>query len=178
MFTQNYINYKKLCFFAIGYSGSQNFTDYNGNSVYGYRGASYDGDIGGRLTDVKIAAPGSYGVYFGTGTTQPTLSDYTMESPITSGLSVLGASLVEDHEGSSHRLRCVYTIQNTSESDITISEIGIFSRVNAANLYNLSTGTNQWKYVLMYRDILETPITIQAGKTKLIEYVFTFNQSQ
>lgn len=177
MFTQNYINLKKLQFFYTGYSSStyEYFTDSTGKSAPGYNSILAGCDIGGWTSNViRTATPNVCGTSFGTGTTPPTLNDYKMESAITSGFTVMSSAFIQSQEDGKYIHERVYSIRNDTENDMTISEIGLFSRVANGSSPN-SAGFN---YVLMYRTVLDNPVTIPPGVAKVVTLKMTFNQSQ
>lgn len=107
------------------------------------------------------------GVTFGTGTTAPTVNDYCLESPITSGLTVTTPSAVtysmtDEYEEYSA------TFGVTASSTVTISEIGL-----KCNTYWYSA-TDQ-KVVLIDRTVLDEPIVINAGQAKQLTYTIRMN---
>lgn len=98
-------------------------------------------------------------VQFGTGDTAADYEDYQLETPITSGLSVVNSSGTltapsafdsVTHKYSSTR---TFTINNTSASSITIKELGIFM-----------------SSILVYREVLGTPITIDPGESVTVSF--------
>lgn len=174
MFTQNYINLKKLQFFYTGTGAYEYFVDSTGTKVYGYNNILAGSDIGGWTSNViREENPTMCGTSFGTGTTPPTLDDYKMESVITSGFTVLSSALIQSQEDGKYIHDRVYSLKNNTENDMTISEIGLFSRV-----LNGSSTSAGYKYVLMFRTVLDNPVTIPPGVAKVVTLRMTFNQSQ
>lgn len=110
---------------------------------------------------LKISGGFSPGIIVGSGTTPPTIDDYKLESMITAGLS---ASVVA--QGTDSYIR-ILTITNTSDHDITISEIGTLG----VGYYNQSTSFP----MLVDRTVLDTPVTIPAGGIGKIEYEIKIN---
>lgn len=187
MFTKNYINLTKGRFFctmdsSMGYqeyrcAGGDNFGAYNKNLFYS--------DIGGYFTtsQCRVALVGASsdirnvggGVYFGTGSTPPAKSDYRLESPITSGLSVTNPdTAVQTSDGKGkYEVMSTFTVKNTTSSEIVIREMGIITPVR-----DLSTSGTFYYAVLMERTVLTDPIVIPAGGTKMITYKLTFNQGE
>lgn len=99
------------------------------------------------------------GIGFGTGSTAATYEDYQLETPITSGLAAVNTSGTltspsafdaVTHKYSSTR---TFTINNTSGSPITLSEMGIFCNE-----------------VLVYREVLGSPITIDPGESVTVSF--------
>jgi hypothetical protein len=108
-----------------------------------------------------------YGVLFGSGTTEPTVDDYCLESPLINGLSVSKSSLTEKLGDSEDLFYITYTITNTSDADVAISEMGVFGSV-----YYGSKST-QGHPVLMDRTVLSQPITIQPNCAGTVTYKVT-----
>ena len=123
---------------------------------------------------INIANPSTnsaaVGVYVGSGTTSPTENDYTLETPITSGLS--GTMRVQysdtlDNDGNPQLVQ-VLTLRNTSSSDITVSEVGWIAKglCDASN----NTASGSGKNLLFDRTVLNSPVTIPAGESAAITY--------
>jgi hypothetical protein len=146
------------------------FTDTAGSKIGGsspqiYASKEYDEDIYKCLKTARIAAiptttttTASRGVFFGTGKTPATAEDYTLESPITSGVSVTNPQgiAVKDN-GEVMSLYATYALKNVTATDIEISEIGVVSHL-------------QQNHVLMERTVLDEPVVIPAGGSKAITY--------
>ena len=114
------------------------------------------------------------GVYFGTGRTAPTASDFTIESPITAGLSIVkqnvggyGAITLRNEAGERTAMAS-YEVKNTTDEAITITEVGLFGGVWAST-------TPAYRLVLFERQVLSTPIILPAGSSKIITYKLPMN---
>lgn len=107
---------------------------------------------------------------FGTGTTDVSVLDYSLDTDITDSLSVSTTAIV-GNDSSSSTIQYQASIINNSGDDITITEIGIKKILRAS----LSTATTTYvnRDILVAREVLDTPITIAAGETKTINYVWT-----
>lgn len=116
---------------------------------------------GFKFTTTLKANGGSVGVYFGSGSTPPTEDDYTLEAPISSGLSSVQTSLAECVDCSYIERAAI--VKNTSAADITIREIGFFG-VTVAD--GNSDSTN-WLF-LIDRTVLDEPITIPPGEVRTL----------
>lgn len=107
------------------------------------------------------------GTWFGTGTTPPTIDDYTLEAPIEDKsltCTVGGIDSLLMLDGNDHfRLSVAYQITNTTDTKIVISEVGCYGALTAAS-----------KYFLVDRIVLETPVVIPANETVSVEYVIKF----
>lgn len=182
MFTDNLIKFTELAALvnsSTSSGASRSFKDCTGASVTCSFNVLQDGFLGwmdyGRCrqlpTTYASSSSGAYpGVYFGTGSTPASKADYTLESPITSGLSISsGTRLYADEGNGVHSYHATFVVKNTGSAEINISEIGLFSSVNSS--------TSKFYCVLMERTVLDAPITIAPGETKLVTYKLTFNQT-
>ena len=95
-------------------------------------------------------------VRLGTGSTEPTSSDYALENDITSGI---GSLRVTTGVGGDNGLVTNIVISgiNTTESEIVIKELGIY--INSAFTMD---GTSY--DVLLVRELLDEPLSVPAGK--------------
>ncbi len=93
----------------------------------------------------------SNAIVFGTGSGTPDASDYCLGAKWTSNISRVSLSESNSLDSTTHTktktVTC--TVQNTGSSAVTIREWGI--ECHAANN----------KYVLLYRALLDTPVTLQ-----------------
>ena len=108
----------------------------------------------------------TYGFCLGRGSTPATKEDYKLEDMITSGLSRIAFSTATNWYDDGAEKIWSYTMQNTSDADITICEIGKIGRF-------YSGGKNY--HVLVDRTVLNTPITIPAGETKVLSHSIRIN---
>ena len=196
MFTRNF--YKYLAGYFVGSTGFSNIeytthagkqprdTLYSGN-VNGYepnpynimaalkqpksKALSNDHVVGSSATGIGLD---NYNVFFGDGTTEPTIDDYTLSGEFITGITTsytFDISANDDGSGSAATVK--YTITNNNEEAITISEIGIFT-----SIYWQSSSSTSSKYtsaaILAERTLLETPITIEPGGVGQIAYTITF----
>lgn len=98
-----------------------------------------------------ISQPNSTQSYIrvGTGNTQPTRADYTLENDVTSSFTfVSGTTLISGHEPYLTNI-----LKNDTENDITITEIAW-----CMGVYSIGS-------LIVTRQVLETPITIPVGKS-------------
>lgn len=105
-------------------------------------------------------------VKVGTGTTEPTESDYTLEvenAEVTCSVAACATS---------GNITKVYTatFSNPTENDVVIAEIGLFG---CFSTYANNTGDIPLNF-LLDRTVLDTPITIPAGESKAITYEIGF----
>lgn len=170
MFTNNYLLFRRYLF--EGYNSALVYTAADGNERTVTFANHQFSDIGYcmRSAQCRNIATASYkysGIYFGTGTTQPKLSDIALETPITSGLEInSGGKVLFSYDGNGIGTATVtHQLKNTTDTEIVIREIGCFA----------SFGQDTAMPVLLERTVLGEPITIPSGVTKIITYQVTFN---
>lgn len=193
MFTQNYITLQKRKFMLLSdssneYSDSVNLKNVENANAKCYAVNASVSEIGGWMGKGKcktiVASESCYpydaysaGVYFGTGNTPATLNDYNLEAPITSGLSITNPrQLVTKQEGNTYIISAPMIVSNTTITDISIYEMGIFTPVMQSYSDRPTDSGKTVHYCLMERTVLDEPITIPAGESKLVTYKITFNQ--
>ena len=184
MFTNNFINYMTNTYFSDVSSNSTKFavTKPNGNSIniYPYY-LNMKYNLRMAMLNVKccnIASDGSvsygdttygYGIWLGSGNTKPTKSDYTLEAPITAGLSITQPSnIVKTSKDGNYEYSSTFAIKNTTSQEITVGEIGLF--------LNLPISSTTANVVLMERQVFSEPLIVQPNEFKVITYMLSFNQ--
>lgn len=188
MFTNNYTTMNKYMFLG---NSSQTFVSTTGsNATLTAAQFNYESALGkhmryGRCTSIPTSVVGSYhtsysGVFFGSGTTPPSKTDYTLEIPITSGLNVDNPStLIEQSYGNGqYAFISNFVLTNTSNDNISVSEMGLIVPLygyNSVNGGNVTSVTN-WSFALMERTVLDEPVVILPSESKLITYKIIFNQ--
>lgn len=176
MFTQNFIEYTKMWF--LGGTSSYQFTSPAGSTVNVTPSNNLmDNSLGyimqlGQCKNIPVEPEtmsyNSAGVYFGQGTTPAKLEDKTLEIPVTNGLSITNpAQVTSENDAGIYRFNAVFNVKNTSEEDITISEVGLFKQ--------LKTSSSSGYHFLMERTVLEEPIILNPNTSKLISYQISFN---
>lgn len=108
-------------------------------------------------------------IQFGTGDTAPTYDDYTLEEPVTSNFTISQSNVsVEEHkwDATNHKYYSTrrYVVQYSGASPITIKEIGLFGAIS----------DNYDKPCLVYREVLDTPITLNQYESIIIELTQSF----
>lgn len=96
----------------------------------------------------------------GKGLTPPTVDDYTLEDPITSGFN---ANLAITY--ANNKINLAQTLTNTTSESITISEVG----------FKIGTANGNTCIFLVDRTLLDKPVTIAPNETKTIQYSIDFN---
>lgn len=119
------------------------------------------------------AAMGGFKV--GNGTTIPNENDYAMESTITAGLNGNVTFNGSRNSDGNVVLLATITLQNTSSAPITISEVGYYGTMQFVNSEGASSLTNM--PVLFNRAVLDTPVTINAGESAIINYRFIADEN-
>lgn len=115
-----------------------------------------------------IFTPGS-GVHVGSGNTAPTEDDYDLESEITSGLTANTAAPIfnVDADGNPY-IDIVFTLTNTTASDITVREVGYVQQNMTAS--TLGSPVNDSARLLMDRTLLDSPVIVPANGAAAIKY--------
>ena len=101
----------------------------------------------------------------GTGTTAATEDDYelnTVNTDVSCDAVIVGIS-------SNHTKTYTATFSNPTDSDVTVTEVGLYGNVMARNY-----GSPEYNKFLLDRTVLSTPITIPAGESKAITYELGF----
>lgn len=191
MFTNNYIAFQKKRFVAgTNYNDYCSFINATGESVKGYACYFLFADIGywmrkawckalvALVESTNICNTNYSGLYFGSGSTPASKKDYKLENMITSGLTITNPSSLawsEDGKGK-YEAFADFIVRNITKNEITISEIGVFSPIGSTANTTFSNNVNVHQ-ILMERTVLDEPITIAPGESKLVTYKLTFNQT-
>lgn len=108
------------------------------------------------------------GIGVGTGTTLPTEDDYNLEHRITSGLSASTPAITKGVDSDDNPyLEYVFTLTNSTASDITITEIGYFQLFYASDTRNSSRSNAN---LMLDRTLLDQPVIVPANSTAAIKY--------
>lgn len=102
---------------------------------------------------------------YGSGTTEPTADDYTLESPIS---TLTGSSATCGKTASGKQYTQVVT--NETNEDVTITELGLFVLVHIA--YNEASAMKS--SIMLYHEVLDTPVTLAPGQTATFTVELTF----
>lgn len=100
-------------------------------------------------------------IYLGTGNVTPTIDDYKLSGELVTGLTSQGQSTSANNN--SITFSAIAT--NNTESPVTIKEIGL------GGYYNSSTTP---VVVLLTRDVLATPVTLNTGDSKRFSITIDF----
>lgn len=177
MFTNNY-PWKSYTDYQLGFRST-----WSHPVNHAYEGTIYSGGTSlyefvnlAKISSLITVIPTSYtdkafngGVAFGDGTVAPTVEDVklsgTQHTWITSSNTTY--ELTYGADGEDLVVTVVYTINNTSGADVTISEVGFFG---CTRFYPSSSSSARYIPVLLERTLLETPITIPADGVGKVTY--------
>lgn len=112
----------------------------------------------------KMYVPFSRGIAFGSGTTPPQKTDYKLKNYITTGLTYSG----NNTNLTNGIAKWVQTVQNTSTAQITITEVGLFSRY--------SNRGGDFTAFLLTRTVLDTPVVLQPNEVKTFTMTIDYNK--
>lgn len=105
-------------------------------------------------------------VRFGQSDTTPSASDYNLGDPVTTGLSYIsvsngGIQINGDTASRTYRV----TVQNTAAASVTLREFGLFVYCNY-----VSGESGYSNYCMIYREVLDTPVTLAQYETATITF--------
>lgn len=100
-------------------------------------------------------------VYFqlGSGTTQPTINDYALETPILNATIEIHGNDVAYYN---NKYSLTYTLTITASENTTINEIGMLR-----NFKSSSSSTTSFE-ILFGRGVFDEPINLATGESKVI----------
>ena len=140
-------------------SSGMNNTDYRPTTITNYHDYVPAGSTSSstlNLSQFVITGTGTkFCIRLGSGVTEPTESDYKLDSAIT-GLTLVGSTKFNRNDTSILTVVSVY--KNNTDHDVTVNEIGLM----------YSNTTDETTY-LLGREVLDSSVTIKAGET----YTFT-----
>lgn len=110
----------------------------------------------------------------GTGTTAPTSNDYALNNQIKEIYNYDTGWNAEYSVGANGGVVCTFTgkVKNTGSDPITITEVGLKKSLLHIAI-NGSTTSETSDTILLTRDLLESPITLQEDETATITYTVT-----
>lgn len=103
----------------------------------------------------------------GSGTTSVTPNDYCVENEITTGLTSLSVNVQTNFNNGT--INYLKTMQNSGESALTITEIGFSVPWVLSSSYS-----GQYAQLLVYREVLDTPISVDPGVTFTMQITLDF----
>lgn len=113
---------------------------------------------------------GDYVIAIGSGEDIPTEDDYNLSNRLTTGVSLnlTSQSSFAEETTRDPGKRYVISVTNTSQSNITITEIGLMKRYDYKNSSNSS-------YMLVDHTLLDTPLTLAPNESGTIIYELIYN---
>ena len=110
----------------------------------------------------------STGIRLGSGNTQASEDDYNLDSRITSGLTASSPVVTYgvDENGNPYKV-FLFTLTNSTNSDITVAEIGYFQQLYTSSSQGAISSTAT---IMLDRTVLSTPVTVPANDSAVIKY--------
>lgn len=99
-------------------------------------------------------------IYLGTGNVTPTIDDYKLSGELVTGLK----SQTQSTTANNNSITFSAIATNNTESPVTIKEIGLGGYYNGSNPF----------VVLLTRDVLATPVTLNTGDSKTFSITIDF----
>lgn len=142
----------------------------NGRTSVLYLGIFYTDMAGGQVYAISLGAGYNPRVMLGTGTNAFSIDDYTLQTDVSSSFTKasLGVTAGTLTEKLGRTLTWVGKYVNNSNEDFAISEIGF-----TKNMFLQNAGG--YTDVLIYREVLATPVTVPAGQGITVTLTFTFD---
>ena len=117
----------------------------------------------------------SSGIAIGSGDTEPTEEDYTLESQITGLSASISVANTLNSENFSFKHSLMVTLTNSGSEDVTIREIGYFGYSGTSATRGAAVGqNNNAKGFLIDRTVLDSPVVVPAGDSSVISYDFIY----
>lgn len=165
-------NYRKIIQSLITMHGNGNarvpIVAPDGTTVY----------VGGKHAAAGLLSPSTtptlgtsrttYGIRIGSGTTTPTVGDYTLTSQITSSVSVSSVSSTTYYDDNGNPYAAIIiSVANSGDADVTVAEIGSFQNITCATTEG---GSTQAYAIMLDHTLLDGPVTIPPGESATITY--------
>lgn len=170
MFTRNYYygmlhrmwNNTPATYTTKSFNGTK-FTLSSGSSI-AYYADEFRTALNKAIPASKSAGAGNnyHGIFFGNGNAAPTIDDYQLSGEHFTTFNYTIASTVND---SADTIMVTYTLTNTGEESFTIREAGVFISASYNNSYQ----------ALVWREVLDSPVTIEPGGVGQVTLTFNVN---
>lgn len=161
--THNYMEYRRLTsemqLTTSWYTTSSTLKDMDGNIRNFTYGASE-----AYLSPQYNFTKGEIALNVGTGTTPESPTDYALANDISGTGSVSSITFTGSSEDGAYRLRVSFKYTAPSNSDITITEVGLFKKL----LFGTSSSNTAW--FLMARHVLASSITVPANSSCILTF--------
>lgn len=168
MLTKNFKNMMALVLQSRNNSGVGLLpvTATNGTTYYatGY----FSGTFPASFTATLQNAMASNGIGFGSSDLAESENDYTLQNPITSGLTAT-ITTSSGMDGTAPYLQYDIVVNNTSNADITINEVCYKQNIYASTTLGAAS-SNSNRVCMLDRTVLDAPVMIEAGGAASIRY--------
>lgn len=123
-----------------------------------------------------VGSASSAGIAIGTDGHLESENDYTLGAQITGISGSVSSSTYYDTVNYKYVGRSTITINNVTENEITIREIGRFCQYNTATTKgdNASNTSNTRASIMIDRTVLQNPVVIASGDSAVIIYDFLY----
>lgn len=147
---------------AVYKPSSQNYIDYPTISGLNFTCNINTGDTFYNSTSIVDGNFNFSGckIYLGTGNVTPTIDDYKLSGELVTGLK----SQEQRTAANNNSIRFSAIATNNTESPVTIKEIGLGGYYGGSNPF----------VVLLTRDVLATPVTLNTGDSKTFSITIDF----
>lgn len=111
------------------------------------------------------------GICLGNGTNEVTYDDFKLSGDVVEN-KLIEVSIVAsyDKETSKWKKTLIATYNNSSDTDITITEWGLWRSNSSNSKIESSYGNSSDICVLVFREVLDEPIVIEAGTTATLTF--------
>lgn len=134
--------------------------------------SAYGSMIVEHANDSLLTAYNNSGYVLGSGNTPATEDDYELQSLITTLTGTYANILIYDETNHCYKMRTTLTVSNPTSASITISEVGKLVAVRTGTTRGGSTNTTS--YVLIFRTVLDTPVTIPSDESSIIAFDYVY----
>lgn len=171
MLLKNYWEWKRICEITI-YSSAETITetgliDLDGNNISMLTNSySTSSTINGYVINNRVLLT-RYFIHLGTGTTPPQRNDYHLESKINDLSNVTYSRNSQIDEQGKYTKNIIIVGANNTDSDIEVTEWGYCKNIQK------STNSNDYSTVMLVREVLKTPIILEANKGFSITVTWT-----
>lgn len=171
----------------VEYGNYQNGMNVNGSTVFG-EGYVNAKAPNGTISNIAInknsyffapAVCAKSSIVLGTGSTAVTYDDFKLSGDVIAsnqGLSVANPQITYDAVSKKYSKVITITYTNTTASSVTISEWGIYQvNNNTSSTYtSIAFSNTESKIVLLYREVLSSPVVVAAGETVTLSLKLDF----
>lgn len=170
MLTRNFYNWWYCIFSSKSYPGVALMKNWQGTLLYPK--LEYGMLSPGYFRINSLASyPDESCIMLGTGTSIPTIDDYTLEAPLSTNKIACDFTkkVLSKYPETPSIEYTIYVTNITSATSVQISEIGLYVKVYGVPPTNYSN--NQYHACLIERSLLPNPLTIEPSQSGIIKYV-------